>query len=266
MVLIGLGNPAQAILDTFSDDHNKTIIVDSDFTECETIEDYENKCPDFDLSFEEEECWFVVCGGSKCAAAALKILQPIKEKKINVLYICPDPDLSGPDVLKRHKVFYGVLQEYARSGLLNRMFLFSNKEILKIIGNQSISEMHNLINKQIVNAMETIWYFQSQDPVLGRLHEPKEISRICTVSMGNMKKSEEKMLFLLDNCTETCYIYSISKHQIENNKELLKLIKSRVFDEDNKIITSFAIYPSTHKQSFFYSLKFTHYIQPMEIK
>ena len=75
-------------------------------------------------------------------------------------------------------------------------------------------------------------------------------------------KKEEKLLFQLDNITETCYIYSISKQQLEKNKDLLKLIKSRVIDdENNKITSSFAIYPSKYKQSFFYSLKFTHHIQ-----
>ena len=35
---------------------------------------------------------------------------------------------------------------------------------------------------------------------------------------------------------------------------------------DNNIVSSFAIYPSSHKQSFFYSLKLSHAIQTLEKK
>jgi hypothetical protein len=142
------------------------------------------------------------------------------------------------------------------------MTIFSNKDILNIIGDQSITKMYGMINKQIANTVETILWFKSQQPVIGAFHEPKEISRINTVSTGVLKKDEENLMFFLDNITETGYIYSISKEQLESNKNLLNLIKSRVSDDENNNITSsFAVYPSEHKQSFFYSLKFTHHIQ-----
>ena len=134
-----------------------------------------------------------------------------------------------------------------------------NEQNVKIRATNTVA---NMINKQIAHTVETIEWFRSQEPVIGSLHEPKDIARISTVSTGILKKNEEKMMFFLDNITETGYIYSISKQQLESNKDLLKLIKSRIIDdENNKINSSFAIYPSEHKQSFFYSLKFTHHIQ-----
>ena len=75
------------------------------------------------------------------------------------------------------------------------------------------------------------------------------------------------MLFSLDNPTETWYIYSISKQELENNKDLIPLIKNRVLaDEQKQISSSFAVFSSQHKQSYFYSVKKTHYIQPLETK
>jgi hypothetical protein len=89
------------------------------------------------------------------------------------------------------------------------------------------------------------------------------ISRINTVSIGNIEKNEENLMFLLDNPTETCYIYSISKKRLETDKKLLNIIKKKITsDEQNNIVSSFAIYSSDHKQSFYYSLKHTHHIQP----
>jgi hypothetical protein len=48
---------------------------------------------------------------------------------------------------------------------------------------------------------------------------------------------------------------------------LLNQIKSKVInDEENNITSSFTIYSSDHDQSFFYSLKLTHFIQEIEKK
>ena len=273
MVLIGLGTAGSGIVNSFSDTYQKICIIEDDFPDsCVIEEDFEAKCPNFfrgknsrfkNLKFEK--CWFVLCGGSKCSSATLRILETIKNKKINILYVCPDYELSGPNVMRRHRVVYNVLQEYTRSGLLNSMCIVSNKQVLNIIGDQPISQMYSSINTTIANTMETIMWFKTQQPVMGSLHQQKEISRIYTVSMGNIKNNQENMLFLLDNPTETWYIYSISKTQLENDKDLIPLIRKRVTnDEESNIKSSFIIYPSEHKQSYFYSLKYTHFIQPME--
>lgn len=264
MVLIGLGSAGAGVVNNFSDSHTKVEITSKDFPNCHSEESYENNCPTFELPISDEY-WFFVCGGSKCSSATLRILETIRDKKINIVYIAPDYELSGPNVMVRHKVVYNILQEYTRSGLFNSMCIISNKEVLKMIGDQSISKMYDNINNTIANTIETIMWFKSQQPVMGSLHVQKEISRIYTVSMGNMKNNEENLLFLLDNPTETWYIYSISKKQLENDKDLIPLIRERISgDEEKEIKSSFAIYPSEHKQSYFYSLKYTHFIQPME--
>ena len=270
MVLIGIGNAGANLINEFGKHHKKITITAKDFPKhCKKTEDYEKHCPTFKkrLSFDEEECWVALCGAGKIAGCTLAVLEKIKDKKINIIYICPDKTMCNPIQLRRHKVCYNVLQEYTRSNLLNKMFLFSNNEILNIIGNQTITSMYTNINKQIANAVETYNWFLEQQPVMGAAHEAKEISRICTLSVGDFKKNDEKMLFLLDNVTETSYIYIISKQQLEKNKDLLNQIKNKVRkDEENNITSSFTIYSSEHSQSFFYSLKLTHFIQEIEKK
>ena len=221
-------------------------------------------CPRFTrkLKFSNEECWVALSGAGKVAGSTLRILQTIKNKKINIIYIYPDTSLANPAELKRNKVVFNVLQQFTRSGLLNRMYLFSNKEIINTIGDQPINMLYKMINKQIANSIETLEWLKTQKPVFGSQHESKEISRICTVSVGNFKNNDEKMLFLLDNVSEACYNYSVSKNQLEKNKDLLKIIKEKIENDDkNNITSSFVVYTSEHNQSFFYSLKFTHYIQ-----
>jgi hypothetical protein len=265
MVLIGIGNAGHNLINEFSDHHKKISITSEDFPKkCKKTEDYEQYCPDFSdrFDFSDDECWVALCGSGKVAGCSLRVLETIKHKKINIMYIYPDTTLCNTVQLKRNKVLYGVLQEYTRSGLFNRMYLFSNKNVLEIIGNQPITEMYNMINKQIANSIETLEWLKSQNPVMGSDHESKIVSRICTLSAGNFKKNEEKMLFPLDSITEASYLYSVSKKQLEKDKDMLNKIKERIMkDEENNIVSSFAIYPSEHTQSFFYSLKLTHYIQ-----
>ena len=269
MVIIGLGTAGCGVANNFSDAYEKVLLNEEDFPQCTTEEDFETKCPNFfrgknsrfkNLKFNE--CWFFVCGGSKCSSATLRILESIKDKKINIGYIFPDLSWASPQVTLRHKVVFNILQEYTRSGLRNSITILSNKDILNIIGDQSIAEMYNSINKQIANTIETIIWFQNQQPVLGGHHKPKEISRIRTVTSGDFKKNEEKFMHLLDNCTESCYIYSISKKLLESDKTLLSQITKKIADDStNNIKSSFSVFASEHNQSFFYSIKYTHYIQ-----
>ena len=268
MVLIGIGNAGNNLIKEFSDEHKKISILPEDFPKkCKKTEDYEKFCPSFSkkLKFDEEECWVALCGAGKVAGCTLRVLEKIKHKKINILYIYPDADMINSLQYKRNKVVFNVLQEITRSGLLNKIYLFSNKSILNIIGDQTLTTMYQKINYQIANAIETIGWFSDQEPVIGSGHNPKLISRICTISVGKYKENEENMFFPLDSCTETHYIYSISKTQLDKNKDLLKMIKDRInIDKGNNIISSFTVYPSSHKQSFFYSIKYSHTIQPME--
>ena len=265
MVLIGIGNAGLNLINSFSSHHTKISITTDDFPKhCKKTEDFEEHCPDFSdrLQFDDEECWVAMCGAGKVAGCSLRVLETIKHKNINIIYIYPDTTLCNSIQIKRNKVLYNILQQYTRSGLFSRMYLFSNKDVLNVIGDQTLTDLYSNMNRLIANSIETIEWLKMQQPIMGSDHETKEISRMCSVSVGDFKKNEEKLLFLLDNITETSYLYSVSKNQLENNKDLLKIIKERIMkDEEKNITSSFSVYSSEHNQSFFYSLKLTHHIQ-----
>ena len=265
MVVIGIGQAGCNIASCFSKG-NKKILIDADKfpSTCKRVEDYEKKCPAFkkELSFREKKCWVILGGAGKVAGASLRIMEKIKDKEINVVYICPDPILSTPIQLKRHRVTFNVIQEFARSGLLNSVYLISNKQILDIVGEGPISSVYSQANNTLANIIETIEYFKSEQPIFGSIAEPKEISRIRTFGIGFIEKNEEKLLFPLDNITETGYIYSVSQEKLEGKNDLLSVIKQKItHDKNNEIISSFSIFSSAHNKSFYYSIKCTHHIQ-----
>jgi len=265
MVVIGIGQAGCNIASCFSK-NNKKILFDEDKfpSTCKTVEDYESKCPAFkkELGFRAKECWALVCGASAVSGATLRILEKIKNKKVNVVYICPDELLSTPLQLKRHKVCFNVLQQYTRSGLLDSLYLVSNKETVNIVGEGPITSVYENVNQTVANIVETVEYFKSQKPVLGSVAESNNISRIKTFGMGSLEENQEKLLFSLDNIKETGYMYSINQEDLEEQNDILSSIKERVaFDKESDILSSFAVFSSPHEQSFFYSIKSTHFIQ-----
>ena len=265
MVVIGIGAAGCNVVSCFTKGHKKILFdIDKFPSTCTKAEDFEKKCPAFkkELSFREKECWVFVSGAGKVAGATLRILEKIKDKKINVVYISPDSLLATPIQTRRNKVVFNVLQEYARSGMLNAIYLVSNRRMFDIVGEGPISSVYKNINRSLANIVETITFFKSQKPVLGSVAEPKTVSRIRTFGIGFIEKNEEKLTFPLDNTTETSYIYSVSQDELDEQNDLLSTIKEKISEDgENNILSSFAIFSSIHEQSFFYSIKNTHFIQ-----
>ena len=72
--------------------------------------------------------------------------------KINVLYIEPDIELLIGDKKLQERSTYYILQEFARSALLERMYIISNPQIEKVVnkwGNFSMEEMDTLFPKMM---------------------------------------------------------------------------------------------------------------------
>ena len=265
MVLIGLGSAGCNVVRNFNNSHKKiTIDAGSEIPEFSSPEEYEERLPSLKklLKFKEDECFFFVCGAGKIASASLRLLETIKDKKINVVYIVPEGLMLSPDQKKMHKVVYNVLQQYTRSGLLNSMWLFSNEQIVKMIPSVTMDNMWEKVNEAIANAVENIIYHRDQKPFIGSHHGQREISRIMAIEYGDLNDHEKKVFFPLDNITESCYINIISEKEMKENKELLNTLKKKVIDDiEEKITSSFTVFKSDYDQSFYYAIHFTHFLQ-----
>ena len=264
MITIGLGNAGIHICRKLSNlGKHKTIELHGGkgLPECQTHEEYEDSVPKLGNKLrlgKDQDIWFIVCGAARVSGATLAILEQIKDREVKVMYIVPDPFFMSATQKKQHRVVYNVLQEYARSGMIHSLVLVSNKETTIIVGEGSLGSYYDNVNSAIANFLANYNWFKNSDPIMGNLHEPKEISRICTVSIGEIEENQEKLYFLLDNITESCYYYSISSEDKENDNKLLSRIRSYL---ETKEQTTFGIWENASDRSFFYSIKFTHYIQ-----
>ena len=206
----------------------------------------------------------VVGGSGSISAMSLRIMETIKDKcKIDLLYIQPDKSLLTGKRQMHEKVTYNVLQNYARSGAISRMYLISNPQLENILGDVPIMGYFDKLNELIVSTIHMINVFKNSTPVLGGLREPAETRRICTVGIYDMEKDEEKLFFSLDTIRETCYIYSVGERRLREDGSLHKTIvtqmKGKTNDETPNV--SFGVFPTNYETDYGYVIAYSPNIQ-----
>jgi hypothetical protein len=263
MVILGLGKAGSNIANLFKVDKNYKVFTydgGDNVPVQSSAEEYEKKfTKKRELSrIKNKTIWLFVCGAGKIAGATLRLLEQVKNNRINVVYIKPDLSILSDQAKKRYRVGSGVLQEYARSGLLNAIYFVSNESMINIVGEAPLTSYYDKMNELVFNCVHSLNVFADTDPIFGGSHEPKEISRIRTFAFREIEKEQKKLFFPLDNVTETCYIYSINETELERNSNLISEIKGMM---NKDIISSFSIYPTSHEYSYAYGIYYTHFTQ-----
>jgi len=129
MLMIGLGEAGKNIVELFKPHtkNYKIIVLDEDqgIPKRNSVEEYDSI--DFKLTQKglksHDEAFLFVCGSGKIAGASLRVLEALKPFKTTIVYIVPDLEFASDREQKRHKVHFGVLQEYTRSGLVREMII-----------------------------------------------------------------------------------------------------------------------------------------------
>jgi hypothetical protein len=275
MNVIGLGQAGCNIADILSAyPQYKTYKIDVgvEGTRCYDVkkqkgpEEYEKNVPSMKTFFRgiKGETLFVVGGSGSISAMCLRIMEQIKDKcEISVLYIRPDTSLLSRNKTLQESATYGVLQEFARSGLLEMLYLVSNINLENILGNVPIIGYIDKINELLVSTVHMINVFRNSEPVMGGIEDPQEASRIATFGISDIEGNEEKSFFSLDRAKERCYIYSINEERLKTDGDLRKKIVSHVKEqsETEDLKVSFGVFPTNYQQDYCYILNYTSIIQ-----
>jgi hypothetical protein len=274
--IIGLGSAGTRIAQQFGDlpqynvyclnsDVKRTSKYNFRLKEHNTPEEYENNIPDLRKFFKDVDgtVQFVVVGATLSSNYSLGIIQQLKNKEIDLFYIKPDTELlSGVSKLVENATF-GVLQEYARSGLFKSVTLISNLHLEEIIQNVPIKEYYTTLNNMIQTTMHYINYFEHNEPELGIVAPSSEICRIKTLGVVNMKTLEEKWFFDLDNHREVCYYLCISKEKLQTDgtlhKRYVDILKEKPRNAFRNI--SYAIYETEAGKDFGFCVARTNAVQ-----
>ena len=273
--IVGLGCAASKIAEKFKETKNynvyvlnKEVVRNSKYKfrlkEFEAPEDYEANIPNVQNFFKDidDRVQFFIMGSSFSSNYSLGILQQIKNKKIDVFYVQPDGELMTGVPKLLDKAVFSILQEYARSGLLNSFTAISNVMIEKYLGNLPIKSYYEKINESIFSTIHYVNYFDHAEPEIGMTSKPLEINRIRTYGILNPKNLEEKWLYELDMERDICYYLCINRDRLENegglHKKIVDMLKEKPRNAFRRI--SYAIYETEH-QDFGLCVAHTNAIQ-----
>tara|TARA_Y100000034_G_scaffold135546_1_gene207936 strand:+ start:1377 stop:2228 length:852 start_codon:yes stop_codon:yes gene_type:complete len=233
-----------------------------------TMEEAEKKTPKFKkLNKLKGSVVFICTAGGNTSGSILAFLEQIKQLDITVLYIQPDENLLNKEAAIREKVTFNILQQFARSGLLKKIFLFNNFEMSKILGNLSVMEYFNKINSTIANSFHMLNYFKNTEAIVKSVSDPLEVNRVATIGLYDMEKGEEKYFFDIENIREKNFYFAFNENVLKGEANLLNKISEKMKKAGQSEFTdiSYNITATTYEENFAYIEAHTNFIQGEKI-
>ena len=220
------------------------------------IEAYESSMDTAEMSSylrnikKSDEVLFIVGGGEPISGMSLKILEQINHAKIHVLYVAPDRQVSTHIQCRDDRIVGSVLQEYARSGMLERIYLVSRPEVEQLVGDVSITQYEKTINHFISYVVAMINYYNHTEALLNNRSPMSELSRIATFGVSSLDEGASvSYLYRLAGWEHAHYYYGIPAEELEQNNQLLRQIKEQTKSLTQEgVDTSFSVYSTTFEQ------------------
>ena len=208
-----------------------------------------------------------LCGSSFSANYTLAILEQIKEKKIEIFYIKPDVDLLIGDVRLQERAIFGILQEYARSGLFNSFTIFSNPAIEKTIGEIPIKKYFDTINKSIYYAVHYLNVFDHTTPLVGNLSKPSDVQRIRSVGIVSVDKLTENWYYKLEEDRDVAYYLCIANERLETDGKLHSRVVESLKNKPRNAFknVTYGIYESPYETDFGFCVAHTNFVQGQKL-
>ena len=275
MIVVGLGKAGCNIAKAFSkfpqyETYGIDAAKDADITikKKNSHEEYDSKFPDLKkkLKFKNEEVLVVTCGAGHISGGVLNLLEQIKNNKVKVIYIQPDLSLMSETQKTQERIVRNVLQEYARSGSLDRIYLIDNLQIERSIGDVAIIGYYSTLNQAVVNTIHMINVFENTEPVLGNFIIPNDLARIATVGVVTMpdedEEEKENWFYHLTGPRDVVYYYGIGKDDLKNDGTLFRrinrFVKSKIEDSIN---ISYGVFETNYEQKYCYCIKYSSMVQ-----
>jgi len=215
-------------------------------------EEYEKNYSNLSKFFKKikDEVFFIVGGSGTISGATLSVLEDLKHCKITVVYVKPETDLLSENKTLQEKVVYNVLQQYARSGLLKVMYVFSNPIIEEMIPDITIYNRFEKINKLISSSLHMMNVFNNTEPVTATITDFSEIARIGSAGSFDVEENLENFYFSLDNVCEKCYYYAVPEKQLKEDTKLFRKITEQMKNKakDKKVKISYMIHSTDYPQ------------------
>ncbi len=219
------------------------------------------------LSKINDKCTVLLCGASDSSAITLRALEFLHKKdvKMNIIYFVPEVEVLSETKMLLQRSTMGVLQNFARSGLFEKMCLVSNLQLEKIAGSTNVFDYFNQINQVFTSTYYMIDVFKNTKPITSTFKRPKESCRITTIGLSSLE-GEENLFFPLENEAEMVYYYGINEEKLRTEENLFRTITDSVkskITEERKV--SFGIYSTQYEDDYIYMELFSPKIQQIVV-
>jgi hypothetical protein len=231
-----------------------------------THEDYETNYKSVNLQNIIGETTLITAGTGKITGLLLRLLEQLKNHKLTVLYIKPDMSTASENAVLREKVVFGILQQYARSSLLSRLYIVSNIATEAVLEKVSVVSYWDDINEVISSTFHMLNVFENTEPLLSTLADVEKTSKIATLGVVSYKNLDEKIFYDLQKPRLKKYFFGISEKTLNEEKDLLQKIRSYVKDKsDERCNACFAIYSTNYEQDYVYVAQYASLIQEQNL-
>jgi len=213
------------------------------------------------------ECLFVVCGAEAISGLALRILEKFSGSKIEILYIKPDVSLLPEIKRLQERATFNVLQQYARSGLFEKMYVIENIRLENILGEVQIIGYHDKLNDLLVSTMHMINIYKRSDSEMDTFSSSLPTARISTIGVVDYETGEEKLFYDIQLPREKMYFYAINREQLATDGTLFKKIKTQIKSQiaDDQLKVSYGVFSTEYPENYVYSVVSASLIQEQKI-
>lgn len=263
--LLGIGNTGINVINKLSSyqkfnlleiDENKNI------KKQKTPEDYENNCPNFKKMFStiNNDIYVFLSAAGNISGVLLKTLEQLKIKNIYLILFLTEESMLTKTARLQQKIVLGVMQEYARSGLIVKLYIINNSNLETLLGEVSLDQYYDKLNEVFCYTFYNIMYFKNAKALFETKQEFSEIDRISTIGLYD-KNNNKNLFYNLSNIKKEQYYYSFSKEDIQKNGKLLQQVKKSLLSEESDILKTFSIFESSNTDEYAFIESTTHIIQ-----
>ena len=276
MNIIGLGNAGCQLARNFENyEQYKVFYVDTENKGYTTFlpveaqkshEDYEKNYKNLNLRKCKGETTLILSGAGKISGASLRLLEQLKNFPVKILYI-KSGDLAEASLMKtRDKIVFGVLQEYARSNMIEKIYIVSNKNVESIVGDVTIKDYWKEINHVISSTYNMFNVFEKTEALLANYPSMRETIKIGTFGVVNFETGKEKTFYDLQLPRIKKYFYGINKETMDDKKILNKIRNFIDLKKEEDLEVGFSVYPTDYDDNYIYSLHCASLIQEQKIE
>jgi|10_taG_2_1085330.scaffolds.fasta_scaffold23294_1 shikimate kinase len=237
---------------------------------CDNMEEYEK-------NFDAEEAYIYLRsikdgdhvlvatgGGEAINGVLLRLLETISHAKLNVLYVCPDRTMMSHIERRDDKIAFKVLQEYARSGILEQLLLVDRPTVESYVGDVPIQEYEKSVAHLIAYGFAMVNYYNHTDPVLSTSLDTTPWSRMSSFGLSSLEEDQGdvRLFFPLSEPNSYHFFYGIPASMMESDGSLMQKIKSHVKRYKTETASaSFSVYETTFENIMVLCAGYTDKIQ-----